>query len=91
MGHAGGAPAPYTGRKMPRDKTPATRRAAWIVAALAASAIAPAAQGRARGIVGRAAPPVAASPWFNLPAGQESVALADFAGKVVYLFFFQSW
>ena len=84
-------PVAYTGQDMPRTTTPSGRRAAWLVAALAASAVAPAAQGRARGIVGRAAPPVDASAWFNLPAGQESVTLTDFAGKVVYLFFFQSW
>jgi len=62
-----------------------------LAAALSASLAAGPAEGRRRGIVGRKAPALAVSQWFNLPAGEKSVDVADYAGKVVYLFFFQSW
>ncbi len=44
-----------------------------------------------RGIVGKRAPAWNVSTWFNLPAGKRKVDITDYRGKVVYLFFFQSW
>jgi len=43
------------------------------------------------GILGRSAPELEVDAWFNLPEEIEQVSLADLKGKVVYLFFFQSW
>ena len=43
------------------------------------------------GIVGKQAPSWSVSKWFNLPKGTESLDVKDYRGKVVYLFFFQSW
>ena len=43
------------------------------------------------GIVGKEAPAWSVSKWFNLPKGVESLDVKDYRGKVVYLFFFQSW
>ena len=47
--------------------------------------------GQERGIQGRPAPELGVSTWINLPDGRESVEISDYAGKVVYLYFFQSW
>ena len=44
-----------------------------------------------RGIVGTKAPEVWASEWRNLPAGEERFSVIQNRGKVIYLFFFQSW
>lgn len=44
-----------------------------------------------RGIRGRKAPPWDVSEWHNLPKGKETLDVGDCAGKVVYLYFFQSW
>lgn len=44
-----------------------------------------------RGIVGRAAPEWNVSQWQQLPAGKKSINVGDYAGKVTYLYFFQSW
>ncbi len=46
---------------------------------------------RVRGIRGRRAPDLAVDTWFNLPRGSKSIDLGDYANKVVYLYFFQSW
>lgn len=43
------------------------------------------------GILGRQAPEWGVETWFNLPAGSSALDLNDFAGKVVYLYCFQSW
>ena len=43
------------------------------------------------GIVGEAAPEWNVAEWFNLPRGETSLRLDDLAGKVVYLYAFQSW
>lgn len=43
------------------------------------------------GIEGRKAPGWSASEWRNLPEGKRSLDLSDYAGKIVYLYFFQSW
>lgn len=50
-----------------------------------------AAQRPRRGIVGKMAPAWKVNRWFNLPAGKRRLDVTDFRGKVVYLFFFQSW
>lgn len=44
-----------------------------------------------RGIAGRKAPGWGVSQWLNLPGDRDSLDLADFKGKVVYLYAFQSW
>ena len=49
------------------------------------------AQSRVRGIMGQKAPAWTVEAWFNLPEGVERIDVADFEGKVVYLFGFQSW
>lgn len=43
------------------------------------------------GILNQAAPEWDVDSWFNLPEGKEKLSLADYKGKVVYLYFFQSW
>ena len=48
-------------------------------------------QSRVRGIMGQKAPAWSVETWFNLPEGVERIDVADFEGKVVYLFGFQSW
>ncbi len=44
-----------------------------------------------RGILHQKAPDWEVNEWFQLPAGAESLDLADFQGKVIYLYCFQSW
>ena len=44
-----------------------------------------------RGIEGRKAPAWKVAKWFNLAEGAKPPEIADYAGKVVFLFFFQSW
>ena len=48
-------------------------------------------QSPAYGILGEEAPDWAVPTWFNLSAPREAVSLADYAGKVVYLYCFQAW
>lgn len=43
------------------------------------------------GIVGQTAPEWSVSSWHQLPEGKKSLDVKDFAGKVTYLYFFQSW
>ena len=43
------------------------------------------------GIKGKAAPALELSTWFNLPKGKTQVDVADYRGKVLMMFFFQSW
>ena len=43
------------------------------------------------GIVGKAAPSWGVTEWINLPKKKTTLDIADFKGKVVYLFCFQSW
>ena len=50
-----------------------------------------AAQGQTRGILGQPAPGWEIAQWANLPENNESLDIADLAGKVVYLYCFQSW
>ena len=44
-----------------------------------------------RGIVGKKAPPWQVDEWVSLPDGKRQLDISDYKGKVVYLFFFQSW
>jgi thiol-disulfide isomerase/thioredoxin len=44
-----------------------------------------------RGIAGDAAPSWEITEWGNLPAGTKSLDVADYKGKTVYLYCFQSW
>lgn len=43
------------------------------------------------GIRNRPAPPWPVDAWLNLPEGVDRIDVGDFQGRVVYLFFFQSW
>ncbi len=43
------------------------------------------------GVLDAPAPAWKVDTWFNLPEGKASLDLADFKGKVVYLYGFQSW
>lgn len=43
------------------------------------------------GIVGRQAPDWSVSQWKQLPEGTTTLNVDDFRGKVLYLYFFQSW
>lgn len=44
-----------------------------------------------RGIEGEKAPGWEVADWIQLPSGKESLDVANFKGKVVYLYCFQSW
>ena len=46
---------------------------------------------RIRGIRGQQAPKWEVRQWINLPEDKQSIDINDYAGKVVYLFCFQSW
>jgi thiol-disulfide isomerase/thioredoxin len=46
---------------------------------------------RIRGIRGQQAPKWEVGQWRNLPEDKQSIDISDYAGKVVYLFCFQSW
>ena len=46
---------------------------------------------QSRGIDGRPAQPWSVPTWTNLPEGEKALEPDDFAGKVVYLYCFQSW
>ncbi len=43
------------------------------------------------GIAGEKAPAWKVSEWHQLPEGEKSLNVADYKGKVLYLYFFQSW
>jgi hypothetical protein len=43
------------------------------------------------GILSRPAPPWSVTDWINLPNPKTSLEVDDYRGKVLYLFFFQSW
>jgi len=43
------------------------------------------------GIVGQQAPQWDVSEWHQLPAGKTDLNIGDYQGKVLYLYFFQSW
>ena len=43
------------------------------------------------GIMSQKAPELGVEQWVNLPDGKETIELADYAGKVVYLFSWQRW
>ena len=43
------------------------------------------------GVLDTAAPKWDVDKWYNLPAGKTSLDIADYRGKVVYLYGFQSW
>lgn len=43
------------------------------------------------GIVGQQAPDLSVSQWKQLPDGVTTLNIEDFRGKVLYLYFFQSW
>ena len=44
-----------------------------------------------KGITGQQAPEWAVSTWHQLPEGKSKLNVGDFKGKVLYLYFFQSW
>lgn len=43
------------------------------------------------GIAGQPAPEWAVSKWHQLPKGKKDLNVSDYKGKVLYLYFFQSW
>ncbi|MGB6220135.1 peroxiredoxin family protein, partial [Haloferula sp.] len=43
------------------------------------------------GILNQQAPEWEVDKWLNLPEGKDTLTLADYKGKVVFLCFFQSW
>ena len=43
------------------------------------------------GIAGQQAPQWDVSGWHQLPAGKKTLDITDYKGKVLYLYFFQSW
>ena len=43
------------------------------------------------GVVGQRAPDWAVETWRRLPDGKDDLEIADLAGRVIYLFCFQSW
>ena len=43
------------------------------------------------GIVGQQAPKWDVSDWHQLPKGKKDLDITDYKGKVLYLYFFQSW
>jgi len=43
------------------------------------------------GIAGQQAPQWDVSQWHQLPAGKKTLDITDYKGKVLYLYFFQSW
>lgn len=45
----------------------------------------------AAGILGEEAPQLGVEEWFNLPPGQGTIEIANFKGKIVHLYCFQSW
>jgi len=53
--------------------------------------LAPSAYAQDLGIVGRPAPAWAVSQWHQLPPGKKTLDVADYKGKILYLYFFQSW
>jgi thiol-disulfide isomerase/thioredoxin len=42
-------------------------------------------------MLGKPAPEWEVGPWYQLPDGKESLDIADFKGKVLYMYCFQSW
>lgn len=48
-------------------------------------------QSRKPGIAGQQAPEWAVSNWHQLPKGKTDLNVGDYKGKVLYLYFFQSW
>lgn len=68
------------------------RWAVLVVVAVMLAGGAPNAEARKRGIVGQSAPAwQGLDTWFQLPKGRKALDVSDFKGKVVYLYFFQSW
>lgn len=43
------------------------------------------------GILNQKAPSWGVTDWYQLPGGKKSLDIADFKGKVIYLYCFQSW
>ncbi len=68
------------------------RRAFFLALAASLVAVLPASAQRPQpGILGQPAPAWGATQWLNLPRGAQALDVADFRGKVVYLYCFQSW
>ena len=64
----------------------------FLVGGISAATLASAkAQRGTPGILGQAAPVWDADQWFNLPEGVTALNPADYKGKVIYVYGFQSW
>ncbi len=76
-------------------KRPALSLLTWLIAAFTFGAFGlittAVAEQRTLGILDRQAPGWGVSKWFHLPEGKTLLDIADFKGKVVYLYCFQSW
>ncbi|MDP6945669.1 MAG: TlpA disulfide reductase family protein [Myxococcota bacterium] len=65
---------------------------AVMAACLLLSGLVGDAEAARKGIVGQPAPTwQGLHTWFQLPTGKKALDVSDFKGKVVYLYFFQSW
>ena len=66
---------------------------AFLIATFAVLLIAPGwtQQPPVRGIKGKQSPSWKTAKWINLPKNKKKVDIADYRGKVVYLYCFQSW
>lgn len=71
---------------------PAPGALALALTCAALLALIPPAEAGRRGITGRQAPSwQGVRSWAQLPDGKTALDIADYKGKVVYLYFFQSW
>lgn len=67
------------------------RKTLFLIFLLAIIAIPAEGQRRVYGLNGKPAPTWEVDSWINLPEGKTTVDIADYKGKVVYLYCFQSW
>mgnify|MGYP002027937591 CR=1 FL=1 len=65
----------------------------WLAVALlvASAAVSEADAKRELGILNQKAPSWSVDQWLGLPDGKKALDVADFKGKVLYLYCFQSW
>ena len=72
--------------------SPSDRRSMkLLLIMLAMLLVPPGAMSQSLGIASQVAPELGVTQWFNLPEGAETIELADYRGKVVYIFCWQKW
>jgi len=64
------------------------KKVGWV---LALFLVAGPGEAQRRGVVGQPAPAWEIPTWFHLPSGMKGLEPTDLEGRVIYLFFFQSW